>query len=734
MDLENFTFDVDADGIALLTWDMAGRSMNVITPKVMEELAAVVDKVAGDEAITGCVITSGKDSFSGGADLSMLQGALRQYHEGREADPDAAMTALFEGTRRLTLLFRRLETCGTPFAVALPGTAMGGALELSLACHYRVAADNPAGRVGLPEVKVGLLPGAGGTQRVARLVATPDALQMLLQGRELRFAQAKGMGLIHEVVPGDRLIEAAKAWIRDGGKPVAPWDAPGFKLPTGKVWSPRNIENFIGANAIYRRETHDNYPAARMILSCVYEGLQVPFDTGLMIESRYFAHAMRTTEAAAMIRSLFISMQELNKGARRPANIGPVAPTKVGVVGAGFMGSGVAYVTANAGMEVVVVDADAEALERCMAYAEKQIAGQISKRRAKPEDKDALLARLSTSQDFASLEGCDLVIEAVFEDTGIKADVTQSAECHLSDDAVFGSNTSTLPITGLAKASGRPGNFIGIHFFSPVEKMRLVEIILGEATSDHALAVALDYVRAIRKTPIVVNDSRGFFASRVVATYVREGQLMLTEGVPPAMVENVGRMAGMPVGPLALNDEVAVDLAWKILQATRKELGDDAVEPRQAELLEEMVVKRGRLGRKNQMGFYDYPDVGDKRLWPGLGEIVGEPKPAGDFDIDELKHRFLVVQALESARCVAENVITDVREADVGAILGFGYAPFTGGPLSYIDFMGVETFTALCDDLAERHGDRFRPNDLLREMAEKGETFYGRFAPVASAA
>ena len=734
MDLENFTFDVDADGIALLTWDMAGRSMNVITPKVMEELAAVVDKVAGDEAITGCVITSGKDSFSGGADLSMLQGALRQYQEGREADPDAAMAALFEGTRRLTLLFRRLETCGTPFAVALPGTAMGGALELSLACHYRVAADNPAGRVGLPEVKVGLLPGAGGTQRVARLVATPDALQMLLQGRELRFAQAKGMGLIHEVVPGDRLIEAAKTWIRDGGKPVAPWDAPGFKLPTGKVWSPRNIENFIGANAIYRRETHDNYPAARMILSCVYEGLQVPFDTGLMIESRYFAHAMRTTEAAAMIRSLFISMQELNKGARRPANIGPVAPTKVGVIGAGFMGSGVAYVTANAGMEVVVVDADAEALERCMAYAEKQIAGQISKRRARPEDKEALLARLSTSQDFASLEGCDLVVEAVFEDTGIKADVTQSAECHLSDDAVFGSNTSTLPITGLAKASGRPDNFIGIHFFSPVEKMRLVEIILGEATSDHALAVALDYVRAIRKTPIVVNDSRGFFASRVVATYVREGQLMLTEGVPPAMVENVGRMAGMPVGPLALNDEVAVDLAWKILQATRKELGEDAVEPRQAELLEEMVVKRGRLGRKNQMGFYDYPDVGDKRLWPGLGEIVGEAKPAGDFDIDELKRRFLVIQALESARCVAENVITDVREADVGAILGFGYAPFTGGPLSYIDFMGVETFTALCDDLAERHGDRFRPNDLLREMAEKGETFYGRFAPVQSAA
>jgi 3-hydroxyacyl-CoA dehydrogenase/enoyl-CoA hydratase/3-hydroxybutyryl-CoA epimerase len=432
-----------------------------------------------------------------------------------------------------------------------------------------------------------------------------------------------------------------------------------------------------------------------------------------------------------MIRTLFLSMQELNKGARRPASVPPTKLKKVAILGAGFMGAGIAYVTANAGIEVVLVDRDQAAADKGKALSDKLISDQVKKGRAKPADRDALLARIKATPDYAEIKGADLVIEAVFEDRKLKAEVVAKAEAVLGEDAIFASNTSTLPITSLAENSKRPARFVGIHFFSPVEKMMLVEIIKGKKTGDEAIAVALDYVRAIRKTPIVVNDSRGFYTSRVVGTYIREGHMMLTEGVPAPMVENVGRMSGMPVGPLSLNDEVAVDLAWKILQATKADLGADLIDPRQEALLEEMVVKRGRHGRKNGKGFYDYPEQGPKRLWPGLREIVGEPRPAEQFDVDELKQRFLAIQALETARCVDEGVITDVRDADVGGILGFGYAPFTGGPLSYIDGMGVKNFVALCERFAGKYGPRFAPPPLLLDMAAKGETFYGRFNPAA---
>ena len=430
-----------------------------------------------------------------------------------------------------------------------------------------------------------------------------------------------------------------------------------------------------------------------------------------------------------MIRTLFISMQELNKLARRPENVPPTSFKKIGVLGAGFMGAGIAYVTAQAGMEVVLLDRDQESAERGKALSHKLMTDRIMKGRASSAQREALLARITPTADYAQLAGCDLVIEAVFEDRVVKAEATKKAEAHLAPDAVFGSNTSTLPITSLAEASERPENFIGIHFFSPVEKMMLVEIIVGRKTSEAALARALDYVRAVRKTPIVVNDSRGFYTSRVVSTYIGEGLTMLAEGIPAAMVENVGRMAGMPVGPLSLNDEVALDLAWKIAQATRKDLGDAYVETPRDRILEEMVVRRGRLGRKNGKGFYDYPENGRKRLWPGLSEVVPATVDPDSVDVGEMKRRFLGIQALETARCFEEGVLTDVRDADVGAILGFGYAPFTGGPLSYIDGMGAKVFVELCESLAAKHGDRFRPNALLREMAARGETFYGRFAP-----
>jgi 3-hydroxyacyl-CoA dehydrogenase/enoyl-CoA hydratase/3-hydroxybutyryl-CoA epimerase len=486
---------------------------------------------------------------------------------------------------------------------------------------------------------------------------------------------------------------------------------------------------FTPANALYRRETYDNYPAARAILQVVYEGLQLPMDQALRVESRYFAKILRSPEAAAMIRSLFVSMQELNKGARRPAAVPAKAVKKVGVLGAGFMGAGIAYVSAQAGIDVVLIDRDQETADKGKAHSQKLITDQVNRGRATAADRDALLAHITATPDYAALKGCDLVIEAVFEDRKIKEEVIAKAQAVIGNDTIFGSNTSTLPITSLATTFKDTKRFVGIHFFSPVDRMMLVEVIMGKKTGDAALAVALDYVRAIRKTPIVVNDSRGFYTSRVVGTYIREGHLMLTEGVPAAMIENVGRMAGMPVGPLSLNDEVAVDLAWKILKATEVDLGADKIDARQKALLEEMVEKRGRYGRKNGKGFYDYPQTGPKRLWPGLADLQSTKLDPDKIDVEELKARFLAIQALESARCIEEGVVTDVREADVGSILGFGYAPFTGGTISYIDGMGAKAFVDLCNGLAKKYGDRFKPCKLLRNMAKTGDSFYHRFPP-----
>jgi 3-hydroxyacyl-CoA dehydrogenase / enoyl-CoA hydratase / 3-hydroxybutyryl-CoA epimerase len=730
MTFQNFTFETDADGIALVTWNMPGRSMNVIDAKVTEELAAIVEKVATDAAIKGAVLTSNKDAFCGGADLTMLETLSRTFTElTKSQGAEAANTRLFEESRKLSQIARRMETCGKPWVAALNGTAMGGGFELALACHYRVASENDKTRLGLPEIKVGLFPGGGGTQRIARMMPPADALQFLLKGDQLRLNRAKSMKLIDAVVPAGDLVRAAKDWIKAGGKAQAPWDVDGFKLPGGLVYSKAGMMVFPPANALYRRETYDNYPAARAVMQVVYEGLQLPMDQALRVESRYFAKILKSPEAAAMIRSLFVSLQELNKGARRPPEVPAKPIKKIGVLGAGFMGAGVAYVTALAGIDVVLIDRDQESADKGKAHSQKLMTDQVNKGRVTPADRDALLAHITATPDYAALKDCDLIIEAVFEDRKVKEEAIAKAQDVIGKGTIFGSNTSTLPITSLAKSFKDTPRFIGIHFFSPVERMMLVEIIMGKRTGDQALAGALDYVRAIRKTPIVVNDSRGFYTSRVVGTYIREGHLMLAEGIPAAMIENVGRMAGMPVGPLALNDEVAVDLAWKIVKATEADLGAKAIDERQKWLLEEMVEKRGRYGRKNGKGFYDYPQSGSKRLWPGLADLQKTRLDPDTIDIDELKHRLLAIQALESARCIEEGVVTDVREADVGSILGFGYAPFTGGTISYIDGMGTRAFVEMCKELAKRHGDRFKPSKLLRDMASKGETFYGRFPP-----
>jgi len=730
MSFTNFKIENDGDGVAVVTWDSPGRSMNVIDAKVMDELSAIIEQTTADAAVKGVVITSGKEAFCAGADLTMLEGLSRVFAElAASQGEEAAMMRFFEESRRWSVLCRRIETCGKPWVAALNGTALGGGFELALACHRRIAADNPRARLGQPEVKVGLIPGAGGTQRIARMMPPADALQFLLKGDQVQLPRAKAMKLIDTVVPKADLVGTAKEWIKAGGSAKAPWDVDGFKLPGGPVYSKAGIMVFTPANAIYRRETYDNYPAARAILQVVYEGLQLPMDQALRVESRWFAKILRSPEAAAMIRTLFVSMQELNKGARRPANVPAKQLQRVGIIGAGFMGGAIAYVSALAGLDVVLIDRDPESAEKGKDHSRKLVTDQINRGRATTADRDALLARITATADFVALKDCELVIEAVFEDRKIKEEVISRTQNVLGEEAIFGSNTSTLPITSLAAAFKDRTRFIGIHFFSPVERMMLVEIIMGKETGDAALAMALDFARTIRKTPIVVNDSRGFYASRVVGTYLREGHLMLTEGVPAALIENVARMAGMPVGPLSLTDEVAVDLAWKILKATEADLGAAVVDPKQKALLAEMVEKRSRFGRKNGKGFYDYPQNAPKRLWSGLADLQPNRLNVDNIDIAMLKRRLLGIQALESARCIEDGVVTDVREADVGSILGFGFAPFTGGTISYIDRMGVKNFVQMCNDLAKACGERFKPSKLLIDMANKGETFYGRFAP-----
>jgi 3-hydroxyacyl-CoA dehydrogenase / enoyl-CoA hydratase / 3-hydroxybutyryl-CoA epimerase len=730
MTFTNFTLGTDSDGVALVTWNAPGRSMNVIDTAVIDELSVIVEQFTADAAVKGVVITSGKDTFCAGADLTILETLSRTFTDlVASQGEEAANARLFEESRRFSLLARRIETCGKPWVAAINGTAVGGGFELALACHHRVAADNDKARLGLPEIKVGLFPGGGGTQRVARIMQPADALQFLLKGDQVSVNRAKSMKLVDEVVPAGDLVKAAKAWIANGGTAKAPWDVDGFKLPGGPVYSKAGMMVFSPANAIYRRETYDNYPAARAIMQVVYEGLQLPMDQALRVESRYFAKILRSGEAAAMIRSLFVSMQEINKGARRPAGVPQKTLKKIGVLGAGFMGAGIAYVSALAGLNVALIDRDPESAEKGKAHSLKLMSEQVNRGRATAADRDALLAHIVATADYTALNDCDLVIEAVFEDRKVKEEAIGRAQNVIGDQTFFGSNTSTLPITSLATAFKDRARFIGIHFFSPVERMMLVEIILGKETGDAALAAALDYVRAIRKTPIVVNDSRGFYTSRVVGTYIREGHLMLADGVPAAMIENVGRMAGMPVGPLALNDEVAVDLAWKILKATEADLGPALVDARQKALLADMVEKRGRYGRKNGKGFYDYPQNAPKRLWPGLADLQLKKLDPDTIDVGELKQRLLAMQALESARCIEEGVVTDMREADVGSILGFGFAPFTGGTISYIDGMGAKAFVDLCNRLAKKYGARFKPSKLLLDMAKSGDTFYGRFPP-----
>ncbi|MBI3676895.1 MAG: enoyl-CoA hydratase/isomerase family protein [Proteobacteria bacterium] len=736
MELKNFKWDQDADGIVTLTWNVPGRTMNVLTGSAIAELAKTAEKVAGDASIKGLVITSGKaNGFCAGAALDEMEsGASAPGGAPKTQSPEEMVAARYNGVMQFHHALRKLETCGKPVAAAVNGLALGGGLEVTLACHYRVVSDNPKVQLGLPESKVGLLPGGGGTQRLPRLIGAMQALPLLLQGGNVDPQKAVALKIVHKMAPADTLVAEAKKWIKETPDPVQPWDKKDYRIPGGGPYSPGGGQVFTMGNAMLRKESYGNYPAQRYILSCVYEGLQVPIDAGLRIEARYFTKLMMQPESRNMIRSLFLSMQELGKGARRPASEPKTDVKTLGVIGAGVMGFGIAYVSALAGIDVVLIDATQEKAQGGKDGAAKILDRQIERGRSSPEKKAEILSRIQPTADYAALKNADLVIEAVFEDRGVKADVTKKAEVALGNKAIYGSNTSTLPITGLAEASERPESFIGIHFFSPVDRMGLVEIIMGKKTSTRALAVAIDYVAKIKKTPIVVNDARGFYTSRCFGTYTREGMAMLADGIHPAMIENVGRMAGMPMGTLEVLDSVGLDTPLKVMRQTKKDLGVNTGPDDSEKFLMWVVEEKGRLGRKNAKGFYDYDDKGKRvRLWPELLAYNGG-KWKTDASVDEMKQRFLTLQALEAAKCFEEGVITDPRDADVGAILGWGFAPFTGGPISYIDSIGTKKFVERLDAFAAKYGDRFKANKLLRDMAAKNESFYTRFAPAKQAA
>ena len=710
----NYTID---QNVAIISWAMTSVPMNVLNDESIPQFEVALQRAFADESVKGLIITSEKPEFVAGADLKMIL-------QNNDKDP----ADMLKVTSELNRVLRSIETSGKPAVAAINGTALGGGYEICLACHYRVALNNPKTQIGLVEVTIGLLPGGGGTQRLPRMIGIQAALPLLVEGKKLGVQEAKNMGLIDAVAdsPAD-VMQQAHDWIVANPKPIKPWDEvdrktgkivgkDNFKIPGGAIQSVVGAQTFGAGTAMLMDKTKGNYPAPLEIMGAVYEGLQVNIDRALVIEARHFVKVATSKVAKNLIGTMFLGMNEANKGASRPKDQPKTDVKKVGILGAGMMGAGIAYVSAQAGIEVVLKDVSVEAVEKGKEYSRGLLKKGVDRGKVDPLKVDGILDLIKSTADYADMQGCDLIIEAVFENRDLKATVTREAEPMLAENGnpaggVFGSNTSTLPIGELAKASAKPANFIGIHFFSPVDKMMLVEIIVGKQTSDYALAVAMDYVRKIRKTPIVVNDSRGFYTSRCFGTYTAEGMELLKDGVNPILIENAGKMAGMPVGPLAVHDEVALDLSLKVMSESIK-----AGVMNESEPTYQMVKKfneLGRVGKKAKAGFYAYPDDAPKHLWPGLAEMfpVSEQQPS----LDEVKTRLLYRQAIEAVRCFDEGVVRTKLDADLGSILAWGFPAYTGGALSFVDFVGVDQFVKTLDRLTDQYGDRFRPTQKLRE-------------------
>lgn len=712
------------NNIAVLGINVANQPMNVLNSESISALSEALEKVYGNSDVKGIILTSERPEFIAGADLKMIL-----QNNGR------APEELFKLSMSLNTIFRKMETNGKPIVAAMNGTALGGGYEVCLACHHRVALNNPKSIIGLPEVTIGLLPGGGGTQRLPRMIGMEAAAPLLLEGKRVSPKDALTLGMVDQLADSpEEMLQKAVVWIEANPLAIQPWDEvdkktgkikarENFKVPGGNVLTPKGVQLMMGGTAMTLAKTQGNYPAPIEIMSCVYEGLLVNIDRGIVIEARHFVKVANSTVAKNLIRTTFFGLNEVNKGAGRPKTVPPTQINSIGILGAGMMGAGIAYVSALAGLKVVLKDTSLENAEKGKDYSRKLLQKGIERGKMTAEKAEQILTLIHTTDIYEPLQGVDLIIEAVFENPSLKASVTQEAEKFLREDGVFASNTSTLPITELAKATKKQENFIGIHFFSPVDKMQLVEIIVGKQTSEYALAMAMDYVKKIRKTPIVVNDSRGFYTSRVFSTYTSEGLELLKDGINPVVIENVAKQMGFPVGPLAVSDEVALDLAYKIshesVQAGVLSPDDTAYQ------ISKQFTEMGRLGKKAKAGFYEYPDpsTGKKKyLWEGLSQLF--PLNSIQPSAEEIKQRLFYRQVLETVKCFEEGVLRTPLDADLGSIFAWGFPAYLGGTLSFVDTVGIVTFVKECDRLADTYGERFRPTTQLREMAKANKGFY----------
>jgi 3-hydroxyacyl-CoA dehydrogenase / enoyl-CoA hydratase / 3-hydroxybutyryl-CoA epimerase len=701
------TIRVD-DSIGFLVIDMPDRSMNVLTPALADALGKAFETLVADPAVRGIVISSGKASFVVGADLAQMSDF---------AAPGVDRAQALERVARYGRVFRRIETCGKPVVAAAAGTALGGGLELMLCCHHRIATDDPKAQFGLPEVGLGLMPGLGGTQRLLRLAGIAAAIPVLTRGAPMNAQAAFKLGVLDQVVPADQLLSTAAAALREGRvKAVAPWDEKGFKVPGGGAYAPANSQSLMAANASLHAATRGNYPAPEAILRAIYEGSQLPIDRALKLEAQLFVSLVQGPVAQNMIRTLFFASQAASKLSRRPAEVERSAVRTLGVVGSGFMGAGVAQVAAAAGIRVILVDRDVATARRGRESIAAALDEEVAKGRRTAVQRDECLARIDVADDCRAFVDCDLVVEAVPEDFAIKNRVIGQALAALPARAVFASNTSALPIDELAGASASPENFIGLHFFSPVAKMPLVEVVVGARTSRRTLAHALDFVQQLRKTPIIVRDGYGFYTTRCVEAYIREGVRLLAEGGEAARIENAGLALGMPVGPLALADEVGIDVLCHVIHFFReREKGawaDDKHGPGNA--LFDRLLSAGRLGRKSGHGFYEYPAGAAKRIdLRGLEPAI----VAAPSDPAQIQERLLLAQVVEAMRCHADGVVDDLAEADLGSHLGWGFPSYLGGPFAFVQHMGMASFVKRCDELSAKLGPRFDPPEALRRLA-----------------
>ncbi len=717
-DSTTIRWEQDADGVVVLTLDDPNQSANTMNRAYAESMAATVDRLEAEkDNIAGVIITSAKKTFFAGGDLNDLLAVTKEQAE-----------ELSDGLRIGKGQLRRLETLGKPVVAAINGAALGGGLEICLATHHRIVVDDPKAVLGFPEVQLGLLPGAGGVVRSVRMVGIVNALmQLLMQGKRLKPAKAKELGIVDEIVATrEELVPAAKAWIAANPEAVQPWDVKGYKIPGGTPSTPSLAQNLPAFPANLRKQLKGaNYPAPHHIMAAAVEGAQVDFDSAIEIEGRYFVDLATGQVAKNMIQAFFFDLQQVNGARGRGEDVETFVSKKAVVLGAGMMGAAIAYVCAKAGIEVVLKDVSQEAADRGKGYSAALVEKAVSRGRSTQEQGDALLALITPTADAADAAGADLVIEAVFEDPAVKAQVFAEIEPHLADGALLGSNTSTLPITGLAEGVSRPADFIGLHFFSPVDKMPLLEIIKGEQTSDETLYRALDVAKQIKKTPIVVNDSRGFFTSRVIGTFINEGISMLVEGIPAPTIEQASSQAGYPAPVLQLSDELNLKLMRKIRDAAKAamETGTGWDGHPSEQVIDRMLDEFSRPGKLEGAGFYEYADGKRTGLWSGLADAFGGQNH--DVPFEDLKERMMFAEALETVKCVDEGVIPSVADANIGSIMGIGFPAWTGGVLQYINGYegGLAGFVARSRELAATYGPRFEPPASLVERAERGETF-----------